>query len=171
MKKLLEYSEKLKHLSRTGWMKKGIKNPETVASHSWQMALMALALSGRVDAQYDFNKVIKLCLCHDLAESIIGDITPNEKEYIQKITAEKQAIDKIAEEGDFPEAILLFEEYENNLTPEARLAHDLDKIDMYIQSLDYEKKYPEKDLSEFRRSAVSKIQTPLGEAILEDIRK
>ena len=132
---------------------------------------MALALSGRVDAQYDFNKVIKLCLCHDLAESVIGDLTPHEKEYCQKQTAEKQAMDKIAEEGDFPEAILLFEEYENNLTPEARLAHDLDKIDMYVQALDYEKKFPEKDLSEFRNSAASEIRTILGKAILNDIQK
>ena len=48
---------------------------------------------------------------------------------------------------------------------------DLDKIDMYVQSLDYEKKYPQKDLSEFRRSAVSKIQTVLGKAIINDIEK
>lgn len=171
MKKLFEYSEKLKHLPRTGWVNKGIKTPETVAAHSWQMALAALALSGRVDTPYDFNKVIKLCLCHDLAESIIGDITPQDKEYQQKGIAEQQAMDKIAEDSNFPEAILLFEEYEKNQTPEARLAQDLDKIDMYVQALDYEKKYPEKDLSEFRRSAVSKIRTQLGKAILNDIEK
>ena len=171
MKKLLEYSEKLKHLPRTGWMKEGIQTPETVASHSWQMALMALALSNRVEIECNLDKVIKLCLCHDLAESIIGDIPPHDEAYAQKITLEKKAIDKIAEEGNFPEAILLFEEYEKNQTPEARLAQDLDKIDMYVQSLDYEKKYPQKDLSEFRRSAVSKIQTVLGKAIINDIEK
>lgn len=171
MKKLLEYSEKLKHLPRSGWLKKGIETPETVAAHSWQMALMALALSGRVDTSYDFNKVIKLCLCHDLAESIIGDITPNETAYQQKTKVEEKAMDKIAEEGDFPEAILLFEEYEKKQTPEAQLAQDLDKIDMYMQALDYEKKYPEQDLREFRYSAASKIQTSLGIAVLNDIMK
>lgn len=169
MKNLLEYSEKLKHLPRTGWVNEKIETPETVAAHSWQMALMALALSGRVDAEYNFDKVIKLCLCHDLAESVIGDITPHEKGYQQKEIIEQKVIDKIAEESNFPEAILLFEEYRKNQTPEARLAHDLDSVDMYAQALDYENKYPEKDLSEFRQSAVSKIQTPLGLAILKDI--
>lgn len=90
MKKILTYLEKLKHLSRTGWVGEGIENPETVASHSWQMAVMALYLSEKVMNKYDFNKVIKLCLCHDLAESIIGDITPQQEEYKGKVTQEKQ---------------------------------------------------------------------------------
>ncbi|MCM1324415.1 MAG: HD domain-containing protein [Acetobacter sp.] len=171
MKKLLQYSEKLKHLSRTGWMRKGIETPESVAAHSWQMALMALALSGTIETRYDFIKVIKLCLCHDLAESVIGDLTPHDSGYSRKSEREQAAINKIAEEGDFPEAILLFEEYEENQTPEARFAHDLDKIDMYAQSLAYEKKYPQIDLSEFRQSAATKIQTQLGMALLNDLAK
>lgn len=169
MKKILTYSEKLKHLSRTGWVRKGINNPETVASHSWQMALMALYLSENKQNKYNFNKVIKLCLCHDLAESIIGDITPHQEEYEEKSTKEKQAMTKIAEDCNFLETVKLFDEYEKNITPEAKLANDLDKLDMYAQALDYERKFPHKDLSEFKSSAADKIQTPLGKSILKEL--
>lgn len=173
MKNLLEYSERLKHLPRTGWVKRGIKEPETVASHSWQMALMALQLSGAMHSfgeKYDFDKVIKLCLCHDLAESIIGDITPDEEVYLNKNILEEQAMLTISEHSDFSVAYTLLKEYNANQTMEAKLANDLDKIDMYAQALAYEKKYHNKDLSEFREHAIRCVQTKLGLAILNDLR-
>lgn len=170
MKKLLKYTEKIKHLPRTGWLHHGIETPESVASHSWQMALMAMQLSGiMLKESYDFDKIIRMCLCHDLAESLIGDITPRDTEYAAKKEKELQAIDFIAEDGDIPEIIFLFREYEKGETREALLARDLDQLDMYAQSYDYEKKYPDKDLSEFRETAISKIKTSLGRAILKDI--
>ncbi len=169
MKKLLEFSEIVKHLPRAGWVKQGIAHPETVAGHSWQMALMAMALSGTINDEYDYNKVIKLCLCHDLAESIIGDITPHESEYSSKKEKEKAAMAKIAEEGDFPEAYWLFVEYEAAKTPEAQFTNDLDKLDMYAQALEYEKQYPEKDFSEFKNSAAAQIKTRLGKILLQDL--
>lgn len=170
MKKLLKYSEHLKHLPRSGWGRHNISAPESVAAHSWQMALAALWLSGTIiEEDYDFNKVIKLCLCHDLAESIIGDITPDSPKYASKHEKEEAAMLEIAEKGDFPEAYRLFKEYEEAKTPEALLARDLDKLDMYAQSLAYEERYGKKDLSEFRRSAARQIQTPLGKILLKDI--
>lgn len=170
MKKLVQYTEILKHLPRTGWLRHQIENPETVAAHSWQMAMMAMQLSGTlIEEPYDFNKLIKMCLCHDLGESIIGDITPSDKRYQDKAIAEQKAVNYLAECCDMPEVMLLFEEYEKNETKEAKLAHDLDLLDMYAQSLDYEKKFPDKDLSEFRRTVINKLQTPLGSAILKDL--
>lgn len=170
MKNLLFYTEKLKHLPRSGWQRKGIDTPETVASHSWQMALMAMQLSGTMSVEsYNYDKVIRMCLCHDLGESLIGDITPEDERYTQKGYAEQKAIDIIADKGDIPQIVLLYKEYEENETPEAKLANDLDKLDMYAQALDYAKKYPQKDLSEFYHSAEKKIQTSLGKAILKDL--
>lgn len=169
MKNLLKYTVKLKHLLRTGWLRHSIDTPETVASHSWQMAMMALKLSQSVE-DYDFNKVIKLCLCHDLGESVIGDITPNDVHYADKKQLEEQAVRKIAEESDFAELRALFQEYEANQTPEAKLAHDLDKLDMYVQSLDYQTKYPNKNLNEFRISATKSIKTDIGRRILETLK-
>ena len=168
MKKFLQYTSKLKHLPRTGWLRHNISFPESVAAHSWQMAMIALKLS-QTEEKYDFNKVIKLCLCHDMGESVIGDITPNDSRYKDKKQMEQEAVDKIAQDGNIPEIKALFMEYEEALTPEAKLANDLDKLDMYVQSLDYENKYPQKDLSEFRQSAVAAIKTDIGKALLKEL--
>lgn len=170
MHKLIKYTEILKHLPRTGWLVYEINTPETVASHSWQMAMMAIQLSNKlIYEEYDFGKIIKMCLCHDLGESLIGDITPKDKRYKNKDDKENAAIEHIAEEGDMLELISLYNEYRENKTPEAKLTHDLDKLDMYAQAICYEHQYPDKDLSEFKISAERNIQTNLGREILKDL--
>ena len=173
MKKLLNYSHKLKHLYRTGWVKVGVNNPETVASHSWNMALLTIKLSQQYknEFQYDYDKVIKMCLCHDLAESIIGDITPHESSYKTKDKIEDKAMYEIATKSSMPEAYELFLEYTSNSTPEAKLAHDLDKLDMYAQALAYKKQYPNIDFEEFKVSATKAIQTELGKLILKQLQE
>ena len=171
MKNLTKYSLILKHLTRKGWMQKDISTPETVASHSWNMALLALYMSSQQENDYDFDKVIKLCLIHDLGESLIGDITPFEQSYQDKKVKEQLAIEQIAKDANFKELKVLFDEYEENKTKEAKLAHDLDQIDMFIQSLDYETKYSDKNLQEFRTSATSKITTLIGKKIIENLTK
>ena len=94
MKQLLKYSEKIKHLPRTGWLRENIDNPETVGAHSWQMTLLALYLSTTsVKEEYDMDHVIKLCICHDLAESKIGDITPIDVAYSTKGEKEQKAME------------------------------------------------------------------------------
>ena len=169
MKRLLKYTEILKHLERTGWKRKDISSPETVASHSYQMAMMALFLSTTDNKEYDFDKVLKLCLIHDLAESKIGDIIPNDVAYKNKKQKEKEAMLSISQELNMPILYELFLEYDENKTKEANLANDLDQIDMYVQSKAYEAKYPNKDLEEFRLSAITKIRTKLGLSILNHI--
>ena len=169
MKQLLKYSEKIKHLPRSGWLRVKIDNPETVGSHSWQMSLIALYLSTTsIKEDYDFNHVIKLCICHDLAESKIGDITPIDVAYSTKGEKEQAAMQEIAREADFPLLAELFAEYEENQTPEAKLANDLDKIDMLIQAHYYEKEYADKNLEEFKQSAIKSIQTEIGKKIVQE---
>ena len=54
----------------------GINNGETVACHMYRLALMAMILTPIAEEKRDANKCIQLALVHDLAESIVGDITP-----------------------------------------------------------------------------------------------
>ena len=170
MKTLTRYSEILKHLPRSGWVHKNISNPETVAAHSWQMSLLAIYLAKDYGKEYDFEKVIKLCICHDLGESMIGDITPKEEAYKNKPSQELSAIRKLSSSADFPELLSLFEEFELKQTKEAMLATDLDAIDMYIQAKDYVTKYPKTDLTEFFQSAERKIKTALGKKLLSELK-
>ena len=71
---LLEMLE-LKQLPRTGWVRSGVENPESVAAHSWGMAVLALRLAPK---ELDIEKILSLCLIHDLPEVRVGDLTPHD---------------------------------------------------------------------------------------------
>lgn len=92
----------------------------------------------------DRVKCMKLALIHDLAEAIVGDITPYcgiAKE--EKRKREHEAIVEISSlvpkmSGD--EILNLFNEYEGQETPEAHWVKDCDRYDMIQQAFEYEKR-------------------------------
>ncbi|MGB1985736.1 MAG: HD domain-containing protein, partial [Candidatus Poseidoniaceae archaeon] len=65
----------LKDIDRTGWVRAGVENPESVAAHSLGMAVLALRLCPQ---QLDLSKVLSMCLVHDIAEIVVGDLTPHD---------------------------------------------------------------------------------------------
>lgn len=139
---LLKWLE-LKHLNREGWVRAGLPTVESVASHSWSMSLLAMAYC---PSDLNLEKVLKMCIVHDLAEVVVGDITP-EDDIINKAELEHQAFTEIA-----PQFLLLFEEYEAGVSKEAQFVKKMDKLDMALQSRTYERMY-DVDLSGFRKSA------------------
>ena len=84
----------LKKISRQGWIDKlSLDNPESVADHSYSMAIMGMVIS---DLQnYDSEKIIKMILLHDLAESKIGDHTPEQLSKEEKKKLENNAFNEI----------------------------------------------------------------------------
>ena len=69
--KFLNAIEKLKCNTRHSWNSSG--RQESVAEHSWRLAVMAMLCRDEYpDA--DIDKVIKMCLIHDFGEAITGDI-------------------------------------------------------------------------------------------------
>ena len=62
---------KLKSIERTGWVREGMPNPETVAEHSWRVAFLAMLLGDELDVEK--NKLIKMALIHDLEEAETHD--------------------------------------------------------------------------------------------------
>lgn len=143
---LLEMLE-LKQLPRTGWVRSGITDPESVAAHSWGMAILALKL---IPDGIDLSKVLAMCLVHDLPEVRVGDLTPHD-DITTKAQDEYAAMQEMA-----PEWLELFVEYEQGETAEARFVKQIDKLDMGLQALHYQNK-TDIDLSEFIESAKSKI--------------
>ncbi|KAI6680558.1 hypothetical protein NL676_034439 [Syzygium grande] len=62
----------------------------------------------------------------------------------------------------------LWMEYEANLSPEAKVVKDFDKVEMILQALEYENEQ-RKDLDEFFVSTAGKFQTELGKAWASEI--
>ena len=140
LKGLMEKAARLKVTKRTGWMEYGVTSPESVADHSYSTALLSMILS---DLQrLDTLKVLRMALIHDLAESKTGDLTPRQKTSIygeKEANAMEEILDTLPEETRrlYHDA---WREYKENTSPEARLVHNTDKLDMLYQAREYEKK-------------------------------
>ena len=143
---LLDYLA-LKQLPRTGWVRSNVENPESVAAHSWGMAILALRLAPK---DIDLTKVLSMCLVHDLPEVIVGDLTPHD-DVRNKAELEHSAMKELA-----PDWLALFEEYEAGESREARFVKQIDKLDMGLQAMLYQNEQG-LDLGEFLFSAKAKI--------------
>lgn len=175
---------RLKHLKRTGWVKREIPEPETVACHMYRMAVLALFLdqqqrictgenanapqSGQSNGgrKIDTTKCMKMALAHDMAECIVGDITPHcgiAQE--EKYRREEEAMKKLSELAPPPigeQLISLWYEYEKQETAEARAVKDLDKFDMIMQAAEYENSTGKKgSLQEFFDSTKGVFEHPI----------
>lgn len=138
---VLEAAAGLKGLRRAGWVRVGIPDPESVADHSFRLALMAMLFGPRLGLNVD--KMIRLALIHDLAEARIGDLTPADRVTSQeKRERERVAFGQIID--GLPEGTSLddlWREYEAEASPEARIVRQLDKLEMALQALEYERQY------------------------------
>lgn len=137
--------EKLKLEKRKGWLNRGIKDCESVAEHSFRLALMAMVFGER--KKLDVNKVVKMAIIHDLPEAICGDVatTPNDEKNLElqkeKHKREEQALEKVLAglEGKIKEEIWkLWQEYEKKESEEAKLVFELDRLEGIFQAREYE---------------------------------
>jgi len=159
----------LKRLERTGWRIRGIFDPESVSDHSYRLALMAIFIGDKMGL--DTGRMVKMALLHDLAESIIGDITPLDGvDEDEKRRMEEKAIHGILGvlPNDEAERYLdVWLDFEDRRTPEGRAVRDLDKLEMAMQALEYREVHPEKDFSDFLQNARDEIKNPEIKLILD----
>jgi putative hydrolase of HD superfamily len=153
----------LKNISRQGWINKlSLKHPESVSDHSYSMAIMGMVISDLEN--YNSEKILKMILLHDLAESKIGDYTPNQISKENKIKIENKAYDEII--NALPDAIKLqyaqiWEEYQKQESPESKIVHQIDKLEMALQAKMYQKEGASKEAIEsFFKSAENEITHP-----------
>ncbi|PNX96244.1 HD domain-containing protein 2-like, partial [Trifolium pratense] len=169
----LSICHRLKTTKRAGWLRKDVKDSESIADHMYRMGLMALIAPDFPGI--DRDKCVKMAIVHDIAEAIVGDITPTDgipKE--EKSRREQEALDhmcRVLGGGSRAKEIAeLWTEYEANSSPEAKFVKDFDKVEMILQALEYEDEQG-KDLDEFFRSTAGfTIATkPVNEAVLRKL--
>lgn len=167
MKNILEFLieiGKLKRMPRQGWVLRGVKNPECIASHTFRTAIMAWLLGRR--KKLNVNKIVKMSLIHDICEVYAGDTTPfhkiltgdrnkwkeitqrwprfskKEKEqfFHEKYQKENKALKKLI--AKLPRVLKkeiegLWADYEGGLTGEGRFVRQVDRVENLLQAMEY----------------------------------
>ena len=131
---ILTRAGRLKTATRHCWTASG--RQESVADHSWRMALMALLLSKEPEfRELDLDRVIRMCLIHDLGECFTGDI-PSFLKSGGDEERERSALETWVASLPAPYSVelkTLYAEMDALETDEARLYKALDKLEAVIQ--------------------------------------
>lgn len=105
---------------------------ENDAEHAWHMAVMAYLLREYANEPIDLAKTMVMCLIHDVVEIDAGDTYAYDTEGLKtqktREDAAKERIYALLPEDQKTKLIALFDEFEKNLTPEARFAHAMDNL-------------------------------------------
>jgi len=165
--KLLFESALLKRIQRTGYAYLGTGG-ENVASHSFGVIFCAWILSEICEKNLDKEKIFKMALIHDLAETRIGDFNAVNKIY-NKADERKALEDAFSKTPIKEEVLFLWEEYRNLKNLEAKLVHDADIIDLIIQlkeQKDLNNPYADKWIEYAKKRLITNEAKKLVEAIL-----
>lgn len=136
----LRAAERLKVTTRSAFTSAG--RAESVAEHTWRLCLMALVVAPEFP-EVDFARLVKICLVHDLGEAVGGDVPAPEQ--ARRLSAGIATGKGDAERRDLvlllaplpaplrDEIAALWDEYEAAVSPEAKLAKALDKLETIMQ--------------------------------------
>ena len=161
--------ERLKTTKREGWRRFGITQGESISDHMYRMSIMTMFAPPELASKLNVPHCTKMALIHDMAESLVGDITPADKHITKAEKAGREAatMEYMVKNllGNVPGAALssaemmrVFQEYEDNVTLEAQFVHDVDKMELLLQFIEYERSTGI-DLEEFAGVA-RRVQLP-----------
>ena len=128
----LQIAERLKDATRHCYTKNG--RHESVAEHSWMMTLMAFFMRDEFP-EVDMDKVIKMCIIHDLGEAFTGDIPSFDKTSANEQEEETllyQWVNTLPE-NYAKEMMALYEEMAKRETMEAKVYKAIDGLEAVIQ--------------------------------------
>lgn len=177
LRRLAEATGQLKNVRRKGWVDRGVPEAESVADHSYRVAVLAWAVARA--RGLDADRAVKIALVHDLAEAETGDETPfddllrraersgqafdatqfereppvDEARRVAKHAREARVMEDLADSlatelGD--ELRGLWREYDEQATDEARLVKDLDRVETVLQAEAYRATRPGLPIGSFR---------------------
>lgn len=178
----------LKRTPRTGWLDRGVVPGETesVADHTFMTALIGWVVA-HDNPVLDADRVLKLGLIHDLAESIVGDRPPYEPREVpvgdpeavraffsvRRLRTPENTAMKHRDEAAAADRLIslmppvvaqeigaLWREYEAGATPEARFVKNVDTLEAFLQSRVYLRDHPDLPMDGFRDMAMQEIDDP-----------
>ena len=124
----------LKRTPRSGFQFLG-SGAESVAEHIFRTTYVGYAL-GKMERNVDVDRLIKMCLFHDLPEARTGDLNYVNKKYV--IADEQKAVRDLTMTLPFGGELLeIINEYEEGKTAEAILAKDADQLEMILALKEY----------------------------------
>ena len=135
--------QRLKRLERTGWTLRGLPNgTESVGAHSFGVSVTAMILADKIKTRgldLDLERVLKMALLHDWAETRVGDMPRTATNYFDadtRKTAETRAFADVVANLDGAQFIYkeIYQDYERRESIEARLVKAADVIDLLIQA-------------------------------------
>ncbi len=153
-------------MPRRRWVIRNIKNPESIAAHTFRVAIMAWFLGVEKNDNFNIEKIIKMALIHDLCDIYTGGITPYDsilpkskkarqellktwprlsggKRKIlieQKFKKEKRGLEKLIKNLHPKlknEIMALWIDYEKGLSKEGRFFKPTDRIESFLQATEY----------------------------------
>lgn len=163
----------LKQLYRQGWLRSGIppEQCELVADHIYGMSMLAwLVIDGGLAPGVERDKALCMVLAHELGEIYTGDIVPGDKvPPEEKHRLERDGLMRVVEKlPNGHELVDLWEEFEAGASPEARLVKQLDRLEMALQALVYEKQ-GYKNMHSFYHSTEEAVRSPELASLLDNV--
>lgn len=143
---LLLEAQLLDRIPRSGYVLRGVADPESVTEHSWHVLFLVWTVGSRIAVSrgsggLDLARAVEIALVHDLAELRIGDLPRTSAHYFPagaKKAAEAAAMEDVL--APLPErARALYREYQEGATPEARLVKACDKLQLMLKVTVYER--------------------------------
>jgi len=151
--------ERLKTTKREGWRRFNIIHGESIADHMYRMSIMTMVPPASLATRLNIPNCTRMALIHDMAESLVGDITPMdgisnaEKSRRDEATMDylcKSLLGNVYGGLSGEEIWKVWKEYEDSETLEAKYVHDIDKLELLLQMVDYERSHGGRvDLGDF----------------------
>jgi len=176
-RKLVAAAGKLKRIKRQGWLDAGMpgSEAESVADHSFRVAFIAAfiapppTLSNRAKGagrarELDVLRMVRMALVHDLAEHSVGDLTPRSGVSRRKKARMEEEVVRRFGNG---EVLSLWKEFDENISPEARLVHEADVLERVIQAKEYAARRTGKRLDRFWKGWRRQVRSARFRALME----
>jgi putative hydrolase of HD superfamily len=187
---------RLKRVPRRGWVLRGVKNPETIGTHTFMVTLMGWIFAKKENLRLDEEKLLKMGLSHELCEVYAGDTTPyepilfqgkeifkkwirfskreKEKFFLRDYEKEKKALQRLLKNfsRDLKEEIFgLWDEFKKNRTKEARFLNQIYALETLLQALVYWKRNKRFPIRPWWEWSFERIEDPLCLEFLETMKK